>query len=392
MSKIIAVILLTLFAFPSLALEANDLKTKIPGDHVLGKDNAKVTLIEYASLSCPHCADFHSNILPTIQKDYIDTGKVRMIFRDFPLNAPAMAGSQLAQCAGKQGSDKYFAALKQLFSTQKDWAFDKEFKGKLAVIAKGFGIDDKAFETCLADKEAETKILNSRKDGGEKLGVNSTPSFFINGEKTEIHSPEDARKALDTVLSGKTLGQEAKDAAKKATVAQPGDMVLGKDKAKVTVVEYVNIACPHCGQFHKSLISTLQKDYIDTGKVKLVFRELPMSQSAFYAYMVAHCKGKDEFFNTLSLLIDEGKSWGTTPAFIAPLRMVAEKAGITKEAFYACIENKETETRILNHAREAGETLGIKHSPAVFVNGEQVEGENVEAVRLAVDASLKGKK
>lgn len=325
-----------------------------------------------------------------IQKEYIDTGKVRLIFRDFPLNAPALRASQLAQCAGKSGDDKYFTTLKRLFAEQKNWAFDKDFKEKLANIAKETGMNANAFEACLSDKEIETAVITSRKDGAEKLGVSATPSFFLNGEKTEIRSVEDARKALDTVLSGKTLGQEAKEAAKRIMVAQPGDMVLGKTKAKVTVVEYSNIACPHCGEFHKTLLSTLQKDYIDTGKVKLVFRELPINQAAFYAYMVAHCKGKDEFFNTLSLLIDETQNWAGTPAFIPPLRMVAEKAGITKEAFYSCIENRDAEVRILNHAREAGETLGINHSPAVFINGNRVEElSSPDAIRQAVDGALK---
>lgn len=388
-----ALILSLFFALPSYALEADALKTKIPGDHVLGKDNAKITLIEYASLSCAHCASFHANVLPTIQKEYIDTGKVRLIFRDFPLNAPALAGAQLAHCAGKQSDAKYFATVKQLFAEQKNWAFDEGFKAKLSGIAKGLGIDAKTFESCLADKQLETKILTSRMDGSNKLHVESTPTFFINGEKTEIHSPEEARKLFNTVLGGKTLRQDVEDRAQQAMLVQIEDMMLGQHTAPVTVIEYVNIACPHCGEFHKTLVSTLQKDYIDAGKVKLVFRELPLQPSAFYAYMIAHCSGKDTFFDTLSLLIDEGQSWSGTQAFITPLRAVAAKAGINEQAFYACIDNEDIAARIQSHASEAGEALGINHSPTLFINGKQAgELHTADEIRRAVNAALKGAK
>jgi len=392
MPKILAIFTLVLFAFPGYALEVAQLKNKLPDDKVLGKSKARVTLIEYASLSCPHCADFHNRVLPTIQSEYIDTGKVKFIYRDYPLNAPALMGSQIAHCAGKGDDAKYYATIRKLLDEQKNWAGGADFKDKLMAIAKDLGMDAKAFDACVANKEFEEKIIASRQNGA-KMGVTGTPGFFINGEKADIRTPEEARKALNTVLSGKTLAQEAKNAIKKAMVVQPDDIVAGQAKAKVTIIEYANIACPHCGQFHKTLLSTLQKDYIDTGKVRLVFREMPMSQSGFYAYSVAHCKGKEGYLDTLSLLFDDVQSWASTPAFITPLRVVAEKAGITKEAFYACLEDKEALDRITKHSTEANVTLGLKHSPAIFINGEHVEGLSTpEAIRSAVESTLNGKK
>lgn len=395
MLKIIAFICFTLFASPNIAWGAEDLASKLPDDKVLGSAKAKVTLIEYASLSCHHCADFHNNVLPTIQKEYIDTGKVRLIFRDFPLNAPALAAAHMAQCAAKQGGDeKYFTALKAMFEKQNDWAFGQDSKPKLMAIAAGLGLEEKALAVCMEDKALETKIVTSRQDGTKKMKVEATPTFFVNGEKAEsMRSVEDARKTLNTVLSGKSLDKAAKEAAKKATAIRDSDIVLGKAKAPVTVLEYANIACPHCGQFHKNVIEALQKDYIDTGKVKFAFRELPMSPSAFYAYTVAHCKGKKEFYNMLSLLIDETRSWASTQAFIPPLRAVAEKAGISKEAFYACMESKDIEARILTNSKEAAEALGINHSPTLYINGEKAgKIESVEEIRQAVEAAIKQKR
>ncbi len=139
MKKVLFAACLIVFSFSTIPVFAQDLaavKTKLPNDRVLGKDDAAITLIEYASLSCSHCADFHTSILPSIQKDFIDTGKVRLIFRDFPLNASALAGAQLAQCAGKAGDEKYFTALKTLFHKQNDWAFDADYKGKAVDILK----------------------------------------------------------------------------------------------------------------------------------------------------------------------------------------------------------------------------------------------------------------
>lgn len=383
--------IISFFVFQnSFALEAADLKTKLPGDRILGKDTAKVTVIEYASLSCGHCADFHNRILPDIKKEYIDTGKVRLIYRDFPLNQPALVASQFAHCAGKLGdNERYFTALKEMFSTQNDWAFADDYKAKLMALGKKLGLEDKALQTCLDDKDIEMKIAGSRQEASEKLGVDSTPSFFINGEKVKhIGSVEEMRKVLDNALAGKSPEEAAKEKAKELVAAKSSDMVLGKEKAKVTVVEYVNIACPHCGQFHKNLVATLQKDYIDTGKVRLVFHELPMNQTGFYAYMLAHCKGKDEFFNMISTLVDKTSEWAGTNAFISPLRSIAEKAGIDKEKFYSCIENKEVENRILKSAMDAKE-LGIDHSPALFVNGVKVENFNsMSAVKQAVDDAL----
>jgi protein-disulfide isomerase len=219
--------------------------------------------------------------------------------------------------------------------------------------------------------------------------VQSTPTFFANGEKVEhMHTIEEARKILDTLLAGKSLAEEAKEAAAKATAIRATDIVLGKDNAKVEVVEYANIACAHCGQVHKSLLAMLQKDYIDTGKVKFAFRELPMNPNAFHAFMLAHCKGKDEFYNILTLLIDETPQWAGSSAFIGPLRKVAEKAGISKEAFYSCMESKDAETRVTSMAKEAGEVLAIHHSPAIYINGQLVQDLNPDAIRQVVDSAL----
>jgi protein-disulfide isomerase len=147
-------------------------------DVVLGNAKAPVTIIEYASLSCPHCAHFHRDIMPELQKRYIDTGKAKFVFRHFPFNAPALRGSQLVVCSGKA---KYYTFLKVLFKTQDTWAFSQNFLESLEGIAKLGGISKERFDACMADKQIEDRIVKERKDAETLYGVQSTPTVFVNG-------------------------------------------------------------------------------------------------------------------------------------------------------------------------------------------------------------------
>jgi len=167
------------------------------GDVVLGSEKAPVTIIEYASMTCPHCAHFTETTFPELQKRYIDTGKVRFIFREFPLDALAAAGFMLARCAGK---DKFMPVVETLFAKQRDWMVEKPIE-PLREIAKQFGFTQKSFDECLANQNVLDGIQNVRDRAAEKLGVNSTPTFFINGKKfTGDQSIETMAKEIDPYL------------------------------------------------------------------------------------------------------------------------------------------------------------------------------------------------
>jgi protein-disulfide isomerase len=143
----------------------------------IGKADAPVTIIEYSSLSCPHCAAFHRDILPSLKSEYIDTGKARYVVREFPLNESALAGSVIARCLDPS---RYFAFVDLLFSKQSDWAFKQDALTPLKDLAKQTGITSEDFDKCIDDEALQKKILDVR-DDGQKKGVNATPSFFING-------------------------------------------------------------------------------------------------------------------------------------------------------------------------------------------------------------------
>jgi protein-disulfide isomerase len=167
------------------------------GEVVLGSATAPVTIIEYASMTCPHCAHFASTTLPELQKRYIDTGKVRFIFREFPLDALAAAGFMLARCAG---NDKFMPVVDTLFAKQREWMVEKPIE-PLRGIAKQFGFTQQSFDECLANQKVLDGIQDVRDRAAEKLGVNSTPTFFINGKKLSgDQSIEALAKEIDPYL------------------------------------------------------------------------------------------------------------------------------------------------------------------------------------------------
>jgi protein-disulfide isomerase len=146
------------------------------GDIVLGSDKAPVTTIEYTSITCPQCAHFSETTFPELKKRYIDTGKVRFILREFPLDRLAAAGSMLARCAG---TDKFMSVVQTLFAKQKDWVVQKPIPPLLG-IAKQFGFTEDTFNQCLNNQKVLDDIEMTREYAAEKLGVNSAPTFFIN--------------------------------------------------------------------------------------------------------------------------------------------------------------------------------------------------------------------
>jgi protein-disulfide isomerase len=188
------------FASPALAqtIASEELMQPGPlGEMTMGDDNAPVTIVEYASMTCPHCAHFHAETLPELKKRYIDTGKVRFIFREFPFDPLAAGAFMLARCADK---DKYFPLIDALFSQQTKWVTQNPIEPLMA-IAKQAGFTQESFEACLANQKVLEGIEWVRNRASEKLGVDSTPTFFINGTKLKgAASIDEMAKAIDPYL------------------------------------------------------------------------------------------------------------------------------------------------------------------------------------------------
>jgi protein-disulfide isomerase len=169
-------------------------------DMALGPNDAAVTITEYASMTCPHCAAFNEQVFPKIKKEYIDTGKVRYVFREFPLDIKAAAGSMLSRCIANGDAPKYFAVTDMLFRQQSDWVL-KNTTETLTRIGKQAGLTQQQVEACLKDQALLDKIAADQKYASDVLKVDSTPTFFINGEKIKGEgSFEEFAKRINPLL------------------------------------------------------------------------------------------------------------------------------------------------------------------------------------------------
>lgn len=168
--------------FPTL-LAAQPISERLlaPGalpEKSFGPENAPVTVIEYASLTCPHCRTFHVNVWPEFKKKYVDTGQVRFIMREFPFDPRSSAGFMLARCAG---DDKWYATVDLLYRSQDNWARVPDGTAALKSLMGMTGMDTARFESCLQD-QALLEQVAAVAEAGKSFGVDSTPTFFVNGE------------------------------------------------------------------------------------------------------------------------------------------------------------------------------------------------------------------
>lgn len=193
------------FAFLALTLAGQPAAAQAPSvedamaDKVMGRNDAPVTIIEYSSLSCSHCASFHKDTLPMIKKTYIDTGKARLIYRDYPLGGLALAAAMMARCAGTK---RYFGFLELLFRNQEKWAQSKNPRAELARIALFGGMPEKEFDTCLINEPLLNAIRSRAQADGKKHGIDSTPTFIIEEKKVSGAYPFDHfKKIIDDALN-----------------------------------------------------------------------------------------------------------------------------------------------------------------------------------------------
>ena len=169
-------------------------------DLTFGSPNAPITLVEYASLTCPHCAAFHNNVLPQLRQKYIATGKVRLVLREFPLDNLAAAAAMLGRCAGE---GKAFALFAVLYARQNEWAFVAKPVPELFRFAKFADFTKTSFDDCLRDQKLLDDVAAVRSRASKEFGVTVTPTFFVNGQRLERGATfEDFEKAFAPLLKG----------------------------------------------------------------------------------------------------------------------------------------------------------------------------------------------
>lgn len=184
----------------------SELAKILPTDLVVGEASAPVTMIEYASLSCPHCSAFYRESFEKLKEEYITPGKLKFVFRHFPLNHAALVAAMFVECQAKDNNfdkDRYYSTIKSLFKTQDSWAFDPKFDERLETIAKLDGMDSARFRSCIGDHKLQEKILANRIEASKSLQMRSVPSFLINGEVSEGYVDYvTLKKVIDKKLAG----------------------------------------------------------------------------------------------------------------------------------------------------------------------------------------------
>lgn len=169
-------------------------------DYVLGNEKAPLVMVEYASLTCPHCAHFSNTVLPELEKKYIETGKMSYVLRHFPLNEPALKAAMLTECVGEQSQSRYYTFSRVLFDAQNKWAFDGNYMGGLETIANIGGLSKEEFAGCLNNTDREMRVLKIKKDATDELKVPHTPYIFIGGE---VYGGERTAEAVSQFIDAK---------------------------------------------------------------------------------------------------------------------------------------------------------------------------------------------
>lgn len=172
-------------------------------DRVLGNENAPVTIIEYASMTCPHCAHFATKVLPEVKKRLIDTGKAKLIFRDFPLDQFALKAAMMNRCIS---TEQYYNMVDVVFSNQDRWMRSKEPLESLAQLGALAGMDRDYFNACTSNKELETALLQGVQDAQKKYDLKATPTFIFNDGADKFTGAADADK-FETTVNSLTKGK-----------------------------------------------------------------------------------------------------------------------------------------------------------------------------------------
>ena len=185
--------------------------------------------------------------------------------------------------------------------------------------------------------------------------------------------------------------QEIGTAAKLLQASSPlGDLVLGKPDAPVVMIEYASATCPHCAEFHEKLLPAIKSEYIDTGKVRFIFREFPLDQLAVGAFMLARCLPQDKYFEVLDVMFKEQQTWAKSSNPADDLFKITQKFGMDQAEFEACVKREDLAKAIIESSKKAASDFGIKGTPAIFVNGQMIDGhKELAEVKSAIDMAIK---
>ena len=366
-----------------------------------GDDAAAVTIIEFTDYQCPYCARHAAETFPRMLSEMIETGRVRYVVKDFPLDTihpQARAAAVAARCAGEQ--DAYWAMHDALFARQAEWAGQEATLNDVFLgIAADLGLDGDAFAACLGDGRFDA-VIQANQDEGFALGVNGTPAFFINGFPVSGAQQYDLFDYAVGLAEQGTLAEAYVQSAPQptATPAGPVDVdtagafSIGAADAPVVLVEFTDFQCPYCSRHFTETLPQIVANYVDTGQVRYVFKDFPLTSihpQAQLAAEAARCAGEQDAFLAMhDALFGRQDEWSGRGDAAEIFAGFAGELGLDETAFGECLASGRYTAAVQTDVTQ-GIALGVNGTPAFFLNGNFISGaQPYSAFQQAIESLL----
>lgn len=377
----------------------------------LGDPNAPVTIVEFSDYQCPFCLRHFQQTIPQLKAEYIDTGRVYYVFKDFPitsLHPVAPRIHEAARCAGEiGGSDGYWQAHDTFFNNSQQLTDlpQPDLDNALVRLTSEVEIDEEAMRECLASGRY-TDEVNADLAEGRRLGVNGTPGFFVNGYPVPGAQPyevfqqviamaEEGRLA-EAYQSQPTANNNAPQAGQPVNVPLSNEPAKGSPDAPITIVEYSDFQCPFCLRHFQQTLPQLQS-YVDAGQVRYVFKDFPIHSihpQAQKAHESARCArelgGDGAFWTMHDLLFINQEQWANSSNHLAVFKSLAADMELPQAEFDECLDSGRYAAAVNTQVNE-GAQLGVRGTPSFFINGQPLVGAQPFAVfQQAIEALLSG--
>ncbi len=336
-------------------------------------------------------------MLPLLEEAYIDTGKVRFVYKEYPVvnGDLSVIASLAAQCAANQGQ---FEAMQDWLFSSEDWK-NNDAVAKVTEAAATLGLDAAAFETCFNTQESLQPIIEDYQEG-QNFGIQGTPNFVINGHWVQgLLSPAEFSRIIDALLLEAESGTLPEDVVTVTPSPTPdtdfnsdAERIFGDPAAPITIVEFSDYQCPFCLRHFQETMPKLKEQYIDTGKVKYVFMDFPIDSihpQAREASEAAECAGaQDKYWEMHDKLFAEQASWNGNTSATDVFKQFAADLELDADEFASCMDGDQFADEIAADQQD-GADAGVTGTPAFFINGRFVSGaQPIEVFQQLLDQLL----
>lgn len=369
-----------------------------------GQDDATLTMYEWCDYAYPNCVVYANDILPELQKKYVDSGKLRIVHKEFPVAGgdPSVVASLAAQCAGNQG--EYEKMSKWLYRDS-SWSQAGEVPAIIDLMkstAKDMGLDSEAFDACMDNQETLETVKQDYFEARD-LEFHDLPGVVIGGHV--IQDGVDAEK-LDTIIDAMLQEKETGSLPDTVVTVTPSPTpdtdfepesvsVMGSPDAPVTIVEFTDFQCPFCRRYDQETLSQIKDNYVESGKVRYVLKHFPLTQihpQAVSAAIAVECAGEQgKFWEMHDKLFEEQQQWSGKDDAASVFKGFAKDLGLDEKDFDACVTEERYKDKVMANQKE-GVAAGVRGTPAFFINGQFVSGaQPYEVFQQIIEQALSGK-